>query len=142
LQEELNSNVKSNISFKSKTKIDGVITNEINQNSKSNISNKDRLYESIMQTESRDLYFVLNLLMEYLSNVDKDKFFFYPVSNIDAPGYSAIIKQPMAFSMMHSKIAQKVYKNLDDFDFDVKLMVNNCCTYNIDSSIYSKVQVF
>jgi bromodomain-containing protein 7/9 len=61
-----------------------------------------------------------------------------PVTEAIAPGYSAIIKQPMDFSTMDMKIKAGAYAGIDDYQRDFELMCNNALTYNEDTSVVYK----
>lgn len=66
-------------------------------------------------------------------------FFILKVSDRDAPGYSQVIKNKMAFSMMRARLSARQYGSLDEFHADVELIVRNCCTFNMMESIFAKV---
>lgn len=53
------------------------------------------------------------------------------------PDYPSVIKNPMDLSTIQSKIDQSLYDSADMFKDDVKLMFNNCYTYNKpDTQVY------
>lgn len=46
---------------------------------------------------------------------DPDQFFAWPVSDVIAPGYSAIIQNPMDFSTMKENLDKQIYSSIEDF---------------------------
>ena len=46
------------------------------------------------------------------------------------PDYFKIIKQPMDLSLIKKKLDQRSYDSIEDFISDVRLMFNNCYTFN------------
>ena len=95
-----------------------------------------------------------------LEKKDAQQFFAWPVTDKIAPGYSSIIKQPMDFSTIKSRIENESYTSLSEFAVsppqslglysfntvftvchlqdDFKLMCNNAMTYNQPDTIYFK----
>jgi len=63
--------------------------------------------------------------------------FLSKVKKAEAPDYYDLIKQPMDISTMEKKLKKCEYFSKAQFVDDVKLMVSNCRTYNINAdSIY------
>ncbi len=58
--------------------------------------------------------------------------FLVPVDPIrlGIPHYTQIIKHPMDMSTVRRKLDTNQYENADDFESDVRLMLNNCFTFN------------
>lgn len=54
-----------------------------------------------------------------------------------APDYHQVIKEPMDFSTMRSKIEANEYEDVAAFRKDVELVVNNALTYNQPNTIYN-----
>ncbi len=52
------------------------------------------------------------------------------MTDLIAPGYSTIIKNPMDLSSMKSKIDSSEYSNVMEYRDDLILMCDNCMTYN------------
>lgn len=50
----------------------------------------------------------------FLCRKDPSAFFSFPVTDLIAPGYSSIIKQPMDFSTMKDKVKKECYQSLDE----------------------------
>nr|CAB3226170.1 bromodomain-containing protein 7-like [Phallusia mammillata] len=89
---------------------------------------------SASQRKALNLVF-MNLLRQ-LERKDPHEIFKFPVNDIIAPGYSSVIKYPMDFSTMKNKIVTNRYDNLDEMKADVEQMVENCCIYNKEDTIY------
>jgi len=88
----------------------------------------------------------LEYLLKLLQKKDTNDFFANPVNDQFAPGYSSIIKQPMDFSTIRSKLKPEgatntvisSYPNLQSFKSDFELMCTNAMTYNTQDTIYYK----
>jgi hypothetical protein len=63
------------------------------------------------------------------------------VSDREAKGYSAIIKNKMALSNMKTKQMRRDYSSIDEFNEDVELIVSNCLTFNTSSPKYQEVSL-
>lgn len=107
-----------------------------------------RFVENLISMEAPDpkkganigtLVQVLKLAVDFLQTLDPDQFFAEPVSDSIAPGYSKIVSQPMAISVLRSKIAKNFYKNLESLNADVQLIQKNCLRYNGPQASFSKV---
>lgn len=81
---------------------------------------------------------LLGYLLKQLEKRDSQEFFYWPVTDLIAPGYSKIITKPMDFSKIKQKISLNSYENLIQFRSDVKLMCDNAMTYNRPETIYYK----
>lgn len=76
---------------------------------------------------------------EEISALDPNLWFALPVTDDIAPGYSKEIKNPMAMSTMIKRVNAHYYKSVDDFDKDMKLMVNNCERFNTSQDPVTKL---
>jgi len=86
----------------------------------------------------RPLFKLLSSILPRLEKMDPNKFFALPVSDQIAPGYSQIIKDPMDFSAIKSRLNSGHYVKLQLFKADVELMCVNAMTYNTQDTIYYK----
>ncbi|CAK8689163.1 unnamed protein product [Clavelina lepadiformis] len=84
---------------------------------------------------------LLRRVLNKLKSVDVAKVFAEPVKPKEAPDYHKVIKQPMDFSTMASKIENQKYKTLDDFETDFNLVINNCMQYNTRDTIFYRLAV-
>ncbi|KAL1426598.1 hypothetical protein MTO96_018181 [Rhipicephalus appendiculatus] len=60
--------------------------------------------------------------------------FLVPVNTKQFPSYRKFIKKPMDVSTMRSKLESNQYKCKDEFALDVRLIFDNCETFNEDDS--------
>ena len=44
--------------------------------------------------------------------------------------YNDVIKKPMDFSTLRQNVLENVYNNIEAFAYDLRLIFQNCCTYN------------
>ena len=71
-----------------------------------------------------------------ISRKDKEDIFQFPVTDLIAPGYSLIIKNPMDLGTMKKKIDAFEYTNVMEYRDDLIIMCENCMTYNKPDTIY------
>ena len=60
-----------------------------------------------------------------------------PVSDIDVPDYSRVIKHPICLLNISENISQSVYQSAG-VNQDMELMFTNCQTYNKPNSLISR----
>lgn len=75
---------------------------------------------------------VLNSLVE----LDKSCIFTQPVDPVSVPSYYDVIKHPMDFSKMQTKIDQLAYCTFEQFENDFRLIINNCYQFNPKTSVF------
>ena len=80
--------------------------------------------------------FFLRKLLEHLEELDTQDIFADPVDPDEVPDYLDIVKIPMDFSKMREKTELFEYADIDDFEKDFTLMVNNCLAYNERETIF------
>ncbi|XP_026234881.1 bromodomain-containing protein 7 isoform X2 [Anabas testudineus] len=90
------------------------------------------------EKEQTPLQEALNQLIRQLQRKDPSAFFSFPVTDLIAPGYSAIIKRPMDFSTMKDKVKKELYQSLDELKVDFRIMCENAMFYNKPETIYHK----
>ncbi|KAJ9583619.1 hypothetical protein L9F63_022042, partial [Diploptera punctata] len=78
------------------------------------------------------------LLLEDLETHDEAWPFLLPVNTKQFPTYRKIIKTPMDLSTIKKKLQDCQYKNREEFCADVRLIFNNCETFNEDDSPVGK----
>ncbi|OQV17249.1 putative Bromodomain-containing protein 7 [Hypsibius exemplaris] len=81
---------------------------------------------------------LLHYYLTHLERKDIHKFFHFPITDMLAPGYSAVVKHPMDFSTMRKKLARGWYESLSQFKGDFDLMCSNAMIYNEQDTIYSR----
>ncbi|XP_053554314.1 bromodomain adjacent to zinc finger domain protein 2B isoform X2 [Bombina bombina] len=81
----------------------------------------------------KDLALCSAILSEMESHEDAWPFLL-PVNLKLVPGYKKVIKKPMDFATIREKLSSGQYPNFEAFALDVRLVFNNCETYNEDDS--------
>ncbi|KAK2853539.1 hypothetical protein Q5P01_006200 [Channa striata] len=94
--------------------------------------------DKLEEKEQTPLQEALNQLIRQLQRKDPSAFFSFPVTDLIAPGYSAIIKKPMDFSTMKDKVKKECYQSLDELKMDFRIMCENAMIYNKPETIYHK----
>lgn len=69
---------------------------------------------------------------------DKDAIFYKEVTDKMAPGYSKKIRRPMYLTLVKEKILKGEYRRAKDFSADIKLILDNCKSYNGPDSEFTK----
>ncbi len=98
--------------------------------------------KEIIETKNRTSQdFLNNFLYFAISTLRSDSNawpFLEPVNVKDVPDYLDVIKEPIDLSLIAQKHKNREYKNIREFVNDVKLMVNNCLTYNnVETQYYN-----
>ncbi|KAG8432359.1 hypothetical protein GDO86_016848 [Hymenochirus boettgeri] len=83
--------------------------------------------------DSKDLALCSVILSEMESHEDAWPFLL-PVNLKLVPGYKKVIKKPMDFATIREKLSNGHYPNFEAFALDVRLVFNNCETFNEDDS--------
>ncbi|XP_015267019.1 PREDICTED: bromodomain adjacent to zinc finger domain protein 2B [Gekko japonicus] len=83
--------------------------------------------------ESKDMALCSVILSELETHEDAWPFLL-PVNLKLVPGYRKVIKKPMDFSTIREKLSNGQYPNLEAFAVDVRLVFDNCETFNEDDS--------
>ncbi|XP_059206548.1 bromodomain-containing protein 7 [Centropristis striata] len=94
--------------------------------------------DKLEEKEQTPLQEALNQLIRQLQRKDPSAFFSFPVTDLIAPGYSAIIRRPMDFSTMKDKVKKEYYQSLDELKVDFRIMCENAMIYNKPETIYHK----
>ncbi|XP_063257202.1 bromodomain adjacent to zinc finger domain protein 2B isoform X11 [Prinia subflava] len=84
-------------------------------------------------SNSKDLAICSMILSELETHEDAWPFLL-PVNLKLVPGYKKVIKKPMDFSTIRDKLSSGQYSNLEAFSLDVRLVFDNCETFNEDDS--------
>ncbi|XP_028625114.1 bromodomain adjacent to zinc finger domain protein 2B isoform X5 [Grammomys surdaster] len=83
--------------------------------------------------DSKDLALCSMILTEMETHEDAWPFLL-PVNLKLVPGYKKVIKKPMDFSTIREKLNNGQYPNFETFALDVRLVFDNCETFNEDDS--------
>ncbi|XP_061252020.1 bromodomain adjacent to zinc finger domain protein 2B isoform X21 [Bos javanicus] len=108
---------------------------KMEENSSINIS-KQESFTSVKKPkrdDSKDLALCSMILTEMETHEDAWPFLL-PVNLKLVPGYKKVIKKPMDFSTIREKLSSGQYPNLETFALDVRLVFDNCETFNEDDS--------
>ena len=90
----------------------------------------------IKQIELNPFMYFLGRILELLQEHDSQEIFADPVDTDEVPDYLDIVKKPMDFSTMRKKMENFEYCNIDVFEEDFSMMVQNCLSYNEKDTIY------
>ena len=96
-------------------------------------------YISLLQLTLSPLTHILQKLLDDLKGTDKYQVFWYPVSAKDVPDYYDIVKNPMCFETIQTKIHEYEYDALGEFRDDVILLISNALLYNKRESFVAKL---
>uniref|UniRef100_A0A9L0RSR2 Bromodomain adjacent to zinc finger domain protein 2B n=1 Tax=Equus caballus TaxID=9796 RepID=A0A9L0RSR2_HORSE len=83
--------------------------------------------------DAKDLALCSMILTEMETHEDAWPFLL-PVNLKLVPGYKKVIKKPMDFSTIREKLSSGQYPSLEAFALDVRLVFDNCETFNEDDS--------
>lgn len=100
-----------------------------------------KLHESILEMQLTPFSIFLRALLDQLQAKDQAKIFTQPVDVNEVPDYLDHIKHPMDFSTMRQRIDAQAYTNLDQFEADFNLIVDNCMTYNSKDTYFYRAAV-
>lgn len=106
-----------------------------------------KVVETLSSEERNKLQKILNIVYDVLLDLEVksedpdipargviDPFLDLPDRN-DYPDYYQFIKNPICMNIIKKKINKKEYQSLKEFWQDIKLLVENCKTYNEDGSL-------
>ncbi|XP_006880864.1 PREDICTED: bromodomain adjacent to zinc finger domain protein 2B [Elephantulus edwardii] len=108
---------------------------KMDENTSLNVS-KQESFTSVKKPkrdDSKDLALCSMILTEMETHEDAWPFLL-PVNLKLVPGYKKVIKKPMDFSTIREKLSSGQYPNLETFAVDVRLVFDNCETFNEDDS--------
>ncbi|XP_013791354.1 bromodomain adjacent to zinc finger domain protein 2B-like [Limulus polyphemus] len=104
--------------------------------SDSNSSNKSKINEK--KEKSKPLinkeFAAARTILDEMELHEDSWPFLLPVDTKQFPTYKKVIKKPMDLSTIRSKLEGGSYKTKDDFSVDVRLIFDNCETFNEDES--------
>jgi len=86
--------------------------------------NKDKPFELKLLSK------IIKEAIAAMKEIDVQSTFLKPVTDQIAPGYSTVISKPICISDMEKKCINQEYFSLNQYSDDVKLMFQNCITYN------------
>ncbi|MEQ2278611.1 hypothetical protein AMECASPLE_000712 [Ameca splendens] len=100
-----------------------------------------KLHETILEMQLTPFSILLRVLLDQLQAKDQAKIFNQPVDVNEVPDYLDHIKHPMDFSTIRLRIDTQAYTNLDQFEADFNLIVDNCMKYNSKDTYFYRAAV-
>ncbi|KAM4747538.1 bromodomain-containing protein 1 isoform 4-T4 [Rhinophrynus dorsalis] len=97
---------------------------------------REQVEQVAMELRLTPLTVLLRSLIDQLQEKDPARIFAHPV-----PDYLEHIKHPMDFSTMKKHIEDQKYKNLNEFEGDFNLIIENCMKYNAKDTIFYRAAV-
>ncbi|XP_075783951.1 bromodomain-containing protein 1 isoform X2 [Pelodiscus sinensis] len=79
---------------------------------------------------------LLRSVLDQLQEKDSARIFAQPVNLKEVPDYLDHIKHPMDLSTMRKRLDSQGYKNLNEFEEDFNLIIDNCMKYNAKDTIF------
>ncbi|KAK2892601.1 hypothetical protein Q8A67_012589 [Cirrhinus molitorella] len=99
------------------------------------------LQQTLMEVQLTPFTVLLRAVLDQLQEKDQAHIFVEPVSIEEVPDYLDHILQPMDFSTMRKRINAQGYKNLDEFEADFNLIIENCMKYNGKDTFFYRAAV-
>lgn len=84
---------------------------------------------------------ILHTILQQLIAKDTDQIFIKPFEQNVLSNCANMVKYPMNFQSMETKIINLKYNTLDAFENDFNLMVSNCLQYNSKDTIFYKAGI-
>ncbi|XP_063783195.1 bromodomain-containing protein 1 isoform X2 [Pseudophryne corroboree] len=94
-----------------------------------------------MELQLTPLTVLLRSLLEQLQEKDPAHIFAHPVNLSEVPDYMDHIKHPMDFSTMKKRLEDQRYRNLNEFEEDFNLIIENCMKYNAKDTIFFRAAI-
>ncbi len=83
----------------------------------------------------------LNYILDQVTKKDVDMFFTEPVDTTAVNDYLKFITEPMDLGTMKTKVQLCKYTSIDAFKYDLKLIVDNCKSYNESDTVWHKAAI-
>ncbi|XP_073184432.1 bromodomain-containing protein 1 isoform X4 [Lepidochelys kempii] len=84
---------------------------------------------------------LLRSVLDQLQEKDSARIFTQPVNLKEVPDYLDHIKHPMDLSTMRKRLDSQGYRNLNEFEEDFNLIIDNCMKYNAKDTIFYRAAV-
>ncbi|KAM4037526.1 bromodomain-containing protein 1 isoform 3-T4 [Anomaloglossus baeobatrachus] len=94
-----------------------------------------------MELQLTPVTVLLRSLLEQLQEKDPAHIFAQPVNLSEVPDYLDHIKHPMDFSTMKERLEEQRYPNLNAFEEDFNLIIENCMKYNAKDTMFYRAAV-
>ncbi|XP_064081395.1 bromodomain-containing protein 1-like isoform X3 [Macrobrachium nipponense] len=79
--------------------------------------------------------------IDLIQEKDQQMIFAEPVDFDEVLDYLDVVKHPMDLSTMRQKAQAHQYQNIDQFNSDFELMIDNCLTYNAKETIFYRTAI-
>nr|XP_046234366.1 bromodomain-containing protein 1 isoform X2 [Scatophagus argus] len=97
--------------------------------------------ETLLEMQLTPFSILLRALLDQLQSKDQARIFTQPVDVNEVPDYLDHIKHPMDFSTMRQRIDAQGYNNLEQFENDFNLIIDNCMKYNSKDTYFYRAAV-
>ncbi|XP_027710166.1 bromodomain-containing protein 1 isoform X2 [Vombatus ursinus] len=84
---------------------------------------------------------LLRSVLDQLQEKDPARIFAQPVNLKEVPDYLDHIKHPMDFATMRKRLDAQGYRDLNEFEEDFHLIIDNCMKYNAKDTIFYRAAV-
>ncbi|EDO40569.1 predicted protein [Nematostella vectensis] len=95
-----------------------------------------KVKQHVVDLKLQPLNIVLRKTLDQVQTKDPGEIFSDPVDTNEVLDYLDVIKQPMDFSTMRSRIDSNFYHTIEQFEADFNLIIENCMAYNAQDTIY------
>ncbi|KAI9022538.1 hypothetical protein DFJ74DRAFT_669843 [Hyaloraphidium curvatum] len=104
---------------------------------------KAKLREMLVQKEcvefvSEPVTYVLRSTLEEVKKLDNQEYFWEPISAAEVPDYFEVVKDPMDFATMGTKVEGYKYGSVAEMKSDLDLICANAMLYNTKDTPYFK----
>ncbi|XP_041833093.1 bromodomain-containing protein 1 isoform X2 [Melanotaenia boesemani] len=100
-----------------------------------------KLQETLMEMQLTPFSILLIALLDQIQAKDQARIFTQPVDVNEVPDYLDHIKHPMDFSTMRQRIDAQAYSNIDQFEADFNLIIDNCMKYNSKDTYFYRAAI-
>ncbi|KAJ7355672.1 bromodomain and PHD finger-containing protein 3 [Mycena albidolilacea] len=80
----------------------------------------------------------LRLAFERIQALDRNDYFKMPVNKKDVPDYFDVVKNPMCWSQIETKLDRSQYWDIQSFKDDIQLVLDNAVLYNKEGTAFHK----
>uniref|UniRef100_A0A3P8VXV2 Bromodomain containing 1 n=1 Tax=Cynoglossus semilaevis TaxID=244447 RepID=A0A3P8VXV2_CYNSE len=100
-----------------------------------------KLQETLLEMQLTPFSILLRTLLDQLQAKDQARIFAQPVDISEVPDYLDHIKHPMDFSTMRQRIDAQTYNNIEQFECDFNLIIDNCMKYNSKETYFYRAAI-
>ncbi|SAM86156.1 related to Peregrin (Bromodomain and PHD finger-containing protein 1) [Ustilago bromivora] len=115
-----------------------MLVEQVRKREKEKLRQAQEIRNSLVEPVFFPFHADLRAAISKFEAVDRYGFFAQPVSKVDVPDYYDIVKEPMDWSAIKDKIANKVYDSVEEMRQDVLKIATNAMTYNKADTPYHK----